>query len=53
MSFSKKIYLERDFAADILYVWGPLPSTTPYSPHLHTVYAYTLYLFTQEGGGGS
>ncbi len=24
---------------------------TPYSPPLHTVYVYKVYLFTQEGGG--
>jgi hypothetical protein len=26
---------------------------TPYSPPLHTVYVYTLYLFTQGGGGAN
>jgi hypothetical protein len=43
-----KIGLQRDFAA-------PTPLRTPYSPllsSLHTVYVYTIYLFTQGRGGG-
>jgi hypothetical protein len=33
---------------------APSPPMTPYPPTLHTVYVYTVYLFTQgrEGGMG-
>ncbi len=54
MSSSNKIYLYRDFTASVY--WGPLPSYDPIPLPLHTVYVYTVYLFTQgrgEGGVGS
>ncbi len=34
-----------------LSVWGPLPSYDPITP-LHTVYVFTVYLFTQRRGWG-
>jgi hypothetical protein len=33
-------------------VWGPLPSYELIPTPLHTVYVYTVYLFTQRWGGG-
>jgi hypothetical protein len=51
MLLFKKNELERDFTAGVLSVWGPLPSYDPILPPLHTVYVYTVYLFTQGGGG--
>ncbi len=51
MSSSKKIYLERDFAARVYLFEVPSPPMTPY-PSIHIIYVYTVYLFTQEGGGG-
>ena len=49
MSSSKKIYLERDFAADD-YLSETLPLyLAPYPPPL----TYTLYTYShREGGGG-
>ncbi len=32
---------------------APSPPMTPYSPLLQTVYVYTVYFFTQGGGGGA
>ncbi len=52
MPSSKKMDLKRDFAAGVLSVWGSLSSYEP-KPHLHIVYVYTVYFFTQgreEGG---
>ncbi len=55
MSLSKKIDLQRDFAAVVLFLSeATLPSCDSilYPPPLHTVYVYTVYLFTQRNGGG-
>jgi hypothetical protein len=35
----------------VLTVWGPGPYTPPQT-HTHTVYLFTVYLFTQERGEG-
>ncbi len=51
MSSSKKIYLERDFAARVYLFEAPSAPMTPY-PSINIVYVYTVYLFTQERGGG-
>jgi hypothetical protein len=51
MSSSKNIFLKGDFAA-VVYLSEAPPSMTLYPPPLRTVYVYTVYLFTQGGGGG-
>ncbi len=52
MSSSKKIDLERDFAAGVFICLRPRIPYSP-TPHpLHTVYVYTVYLFTQGMGKG-
>ncbi len=38
--------------AGVLSVRGNLPSYDPFPPPPHTVYVYTVYLFTMERGGG-
>jgi hypothetical protein len=45
----QKIYLERDFAAgvNLSETQNPIPPS-----HLHTVYVYTVYLFTHGKWGG-
>jgi hypothetical protein len=53
MSSSKKIDLQRDFAAGVYLSEAPSPTMIPYPPSpLHIVYVYTVYLFTQGRGGG-
>ncbi len=49
MSSSKKVYLERDFAAGayLSEAQNPIPP-----PPFHIVYLFTVYLFTQRRGGG-
>ncbi len=51
MSSAKKIDLLRDFAAGVYLseAQKPIPHNPP---PLHTVYVYTIYLFTQWRGGG-
>ncbi len=46
MSSSKKSDLQRYFAAGVYLSEAQNPIPSP----LHTVYVYTVYLFTQEGG---
>ncbi len=42
----------KDFAADVLSVWSPLPSYDPiFRPHLHTE-VRIVYLYKQVRGGG-
>jgi hypothetical protein len=48
MSSSKQTDLLRDFAAGVYLS----EAQNPIPPPLHTVYVYTVYLFTQERGGG-
>jgi hypothetical protein len=53
MSSLKKNYMKRDFVTGVYLSEAPSPPMTPYPPH--SVYAYTVYLFTQgtgDGGGG-
>jgi hypothetical protein len=53
MSSLQKYYMKRDFVAGVYLSEAPSPPMTPYPPH--TVYVYTVYLFTQgmgDGGGG-
>jgi len=38
--------------AGVLSACGPLPSYDPILPPLHTVYVYTVWLFTQGRGEG-
>ncbi len=46
MSLSKKIDLQRDFAAGVLPVWVSLPSYDLIFPlHLHAVYVFTEPVF--------
>jgi hypothetical protein len=48
MSLPKKIDLFRDFAAGVYLSKGQ----NPIPPPLHTVFVYTVYLFTQGRGEG-
>ncbi len=42
----------RDFAADALSVWGPLPSYDPIlRPPVHTVYVNTVHTYSHREGG--
>jgi hypothetical protein len=49
-----KIDLQKDFAAGIWSVWGPLPSYDSILPLLHTVHVYIGYntSIDREGGRG-
>jgi hypothetical protein len=53
MLLSKKIDMERDFAAGFLSVWGPFPSYEPYLPPytLYTCIQYTYSHNILKGGG--
>ena len=55
MLLSKKIDMERDFAAGFLSVWGPFPSYEPYLPPytLYTCIQYTYSHNILKGGGES
>ncbi len=44
-----KIWPVKGLCGRCLSVWGPEPQ---HPPSLHTVYVYTVYLFTQRKGGG-
>jgi hypothetical protein len=50
MSSSRKIDLQRYFAAGVYLSEAPSPPMTPYT--LHIVYVYTVYIFTQGRGEG-
>ncbi len=53
MSSSKKFDLQRDFAAGVYLSEAHNPLTPPPPPHrLHTLYVYTVQLFTLRGLGG-
>ncbi len=47
MPLSKKIDLQRNFAADVYLSAASSHPMTPYPPAHCTVYVYTVYLFTQ------
>jgi hypothetical protein len=53
MSLSEKIDLQRDFAAGVLSVWGPLSSYDHILPPLtHCIRVYSTLIHTGEGGRG-
>jgi hypothetical protein len=49
MSLSKKLTCKGALRQVFICLRGPEPHTPP---PLHTVYVYTVYLFTRGGGGG-
>jgi hypothetical protein len=52
MSLSEKIDLQRDFAAGVLSVWGPLSSYDHILPPLtHCIRVYSILIHAEKGAG--